>query len=228
MKKYYIEIPDLNIKKIHSIDLILENMECVTVYHNELVEINLEFEDELILSGWCIERRVKRGYIKLRIDEKTKREKGDINIDDDKGRTIKKPSKEKIEGRLLELCNICTLGVELKDKHWSEQIDVPYNEEFNKDKNGYTEDKIIICPSAKIDEKGNLVILFGESSEYNPDDFEGETIEDFRRRWRRYTKVELQAICAINGIACTISDTREELINKLTSYFYNRYLEFKD
>lgn len=166
MKRYFIEMPNLKAEDIHAIDLVLENVESVKVYHNEIVEVNLEFEDELTIGGSCITRRVKSGYIKLRIDEKTKRFTGDLLIHDHNGNIIKKPHKQKIEKRLLELCNICYIIVTVKEYYWTEQIDVPYEEERVENEEGVGDYRIIVCPSAELDTDGNLIILFGESSKF--------------------------------------------------------------
>jgi predicted DNA-binding protein (MmcQ/YjbR family) len=229
MKRHFIEMPNLKTEEIHEIDLVLENCEGIKVYHNEIVEVNLEFEDELTICGSCIERRVKSGYIKLRIEEKTKRYMGDLLIHDNGGDLIKKPHKQKIEGRLLELCNICYIRVTEQETHWTEQIDVPFEmEEFGEDDYGNTKDRITICPSAKLDADGNLVILFGESSEFEQLDLEAETLDDFVKRWERYTEEELQAISKMNGIPYCLANTRKELIDELASYFHNIYKEIND
>ncbi|MFA5449244.1 MAG: hypothetical protein WC292_02230 [Clostridia bacterium] len=222
MKKYFIEIPNLKLEDIHAIDFVLENMEAVKVYHNEIVEVNLEFDDELVIGGTCIERRVKSGYIKLRIDEKTRRYKDDLLIHDSKWNIIKKPYKQKIEGRLLELCNICYIRVTVKDIYWTEQIDVPYDEECIEDEDDYCEGRIIVCSSAKLDADGNLIVLFGESSEFEPLDYNAETLEGFEKRWKRYTKEELEAICLVKGVRFCRENTKKELIDALASYYRNR------
>jgi hypothetical protein len=161
--KYYLEISDLDLNKIHAVDLVLENCEGCKFYYNEIVDIALDFEPGLVLGGHGIVRKIKSGYIKIAIDEKTKRFKDDIDIWDEFGQTIKKPYKEKIEKRLIGTCHICSLTITYKNYYWQETIDVPY-EEGNEDEYGNAD--LLTCSSAKIDSDGNLIILMGELSEY--------------------------------------------------------------
>lgn len=229
MKRYFIDMPNLKKEEIHAIDLVLENMEGVTVYHNEIIEVNLEFEDELEVGGSGIERRIKSGYIKLCIDEKTRRYQGDLIIYDEKNRIIKKPHKQKIEGRLLELCNICYINVTYEECHWTEHIDVPYDEEeYGEDDYGNVMERISVCASAKIDEDGNLIILFGESSEFELLNGEAISLEEFAKRWERYTKEELQAICRLYALSFSSTNTQEELIGKLAKYHYNKFMAMQE
>ncbi|MDR2091219.1 MAG: hypothetical protein LBP62_06200 [Clostridiales bacterium] len=172
MKKYVIEMEDVKLEDIYAIDLALENCESIRVYRNEILEINFELDDNLVIGTSCIERRIKSGYIKLRIDEKTKRRNNDVYIHDDNGEQVKKPYKKKIEDRLIELCNICYIVITVVDIYWEENLDVPYEEECIEDDEGYVvNDRIIVCPSAKMDADGNLIILLGELSEFEPQEW---------------------------------------------------------
>lgn len=160
MKKYTIEMEDLRVEDIASIDLVLENCEGVEVYAGEILAVNFDFFSDLIISGEGICRRVKSGYIKISLDDKMNKHR-QINFMEFNNR---KPKTQDIQARLLGLCDICYIIITYKDYNWTEKIEVPY-EEIEDD-----EDSAIIdlteCPTAKIDEEGNIVILFGELSEW--------------------------------------------------------------
>ena len=167
MKEYSIKLKDLKLKDIYSINLYLENCESCTFYNNEIVDIKLDFEKTLVADGTEIIRKIKSGYLIININEKTKREKDDINIWNYKtGGTIKKPYKDKIEKRLTGVCDVCIICVKYKDCCGEESFEVPYDE--NSDDEGNTV-SLKTCSSAKIDENGNLVILMGKASEYKAD-----------------------------------------------------------
>lgn len=142
---------DVTIDDIHSIDLVLEPVESVTVYRSEVVDIKLEFENTLIVSGDRITRKIKSGYLRLAIDDKVERF-DNVNIRDMKGKDIKKPYKSKIEQRLIERCDICYLITRRPDNYWSEQLFTSF--EMDDD---FT---MLAGPNARIDENGHLLITF--------------------------------------------------------------------
>lgn len=159
MREYRIEIKDLSIKDIHSIDFVLENMEGITLYKSEILDIKLEYADTLGMDGKGIVRAITNGYIKVDINDKLKRYEGDVIIYNEKGREIKKPSKEVIQNRLMSCCNICYITVTYEDNYWKENIEVPFEMD---DSYNYP-----VCPSAELDKDGKLLILFGKMSKAN-------------------------------------------------------------
>lgn len=159
MKEYKIKMKDLAIRDIHSIDFVLENMEGITLYKSEILNMKLEYADTLVIDGEGIVRAITNGYIKVDINDKLKRYENDVNICNEKGREIKKPSKEVIQNRLMSCCNICYITVTYEDNYWKENIEVPFEMD---DDCHYP-----ICPSAELDKDGKLLILFGKMSKGN-------------------------------------------------------------
>lgn len=224
MQRYFIDMPNLKKGEIYSIKFAFENMEALNIYYDEIANINLKFEEELTIGGSYIERKVKSGYIKLMIDENKICSKGDVIIHNDKMRVIKKSYKQKIEERLLKLCNICHIIITVKDIYWREQIYIPYEKELVVDENGFMLDRILVCSQAKLDEKGKLVILFGESSEFEPLTCKTQDINDLIKRWKRYKKEELDALCMANEIPTAQNNTKKELMDKLIKYYSEYHL----
>ena len=157
MKTYNIKMKDVKLEDIHSVNLVLEPMEGVTIYFDEIIDMKLDFENELTIGTSCIERKVKSGYLKFAFNEKLKRFHGDINITDERARKIKKPCRAKIEERLIRRSDICYLIITYKDNFWTENLDLPFEADENYN--------MLVGSSSKIDEEGNLVVLFGKDSE---------------------------------------------------------------
>ena len=150
---------DLAIKDIHSIDFVLENMENITLYKGEIIDLSLEYDEILQVSGDGIKRAIINGYIKVDINDKLKRYEGDVIIYNEKGKEVKKPTREIMQNRLMSCCNICYIAVTYEDGYWKEDVEVPFemDENFN----------YLICPSAELDNDGKLLILFGKMSKGN-------------------------------------------------------------
>lgn len=193
MKEYKIKMDDIKLENIYSIDFVLEPVEGVKVYSEEIVDIHLEFDDTLVIGGTCIERRIKSGYIKLAVSDKVKRFAGDVIIRDTKGNDAKRPYKKKIENRLMQFCDICYIKITTKDNHWTEHIDVPFEMyDIIDEGDRFLGCNYTVCSSAKIDDEGNLIILFGRSSEFSPsasvwteddENIELTTINDYVKFW---------------------------------------------
>lgn len=66
--QHMIRLNDITKDMVRSIDLDFENCENIKVYKNEIVDMKLNFEDVLELSGHDYCRRVKNGYIILKLD----------------------------------------------------------------------------------------------------------------------------------------------------------------
>lgn len=63
----YIDLPDISKKDILRMTLDFENCETVTVYENEIRDIDLIFEEQLEWSGGDFCRRVKSGILELKL-----------------------------------------------------------------------------------------------------------------------------------------------------------------
>lgn len=66
---YTINLPNVTKDAILNIDLDFENCESFVVYHDEILEINLDFYQELVWGASEFYRKVKSGYIKLKLDK---------------------------------------------------------------------------------------------------------------------------------------------------------------
>jgi len=185
MKKYTIEMEDLDISNIESIYLGLENCESATFYKKEIKELQIEFEDDLVLSGAAIERSVKSGRIRIAINSKITSRPFYLWDDVICKQIKKKDFKKGAEARFIGCCNICHMTITTDEIHWTEGINVPYEEiySYNENEEDETEMGILVCSSAKIDENGDLIILMGKASEFVPFLFPQERIENGKHWW---------------------------------------------
>lgn len=157
--KYSVEIKDLVKKRIHSIDLLFEDFDIITIFRREIVDMEIECEPVLVDSGNGYVRVIKGGYIKLNIQKECSNKRKPSVVD-----TIR--TKNQIIKRLFYISNITWLDVEYRKYGERERFEVPY-EEVEDEETG----EIIglsKCSSCKIDEDGNLIILMGDRSEFVP------------------------------------------------------------
>lgn len=70
---YYIELNDYEILDLWKITLDFENCEWIEVYKNEIKEMKLEFNEELELHGNDFARTIKKGYLKIELDDDPQR-----------------------------------------------------------------------------------------------------------------------------------------------------------
>jgi len=68
-KNHVIRLNDIDKCDVKSIFLDFENCEGFTVYRNEISELELEFEKELDLGNYDFLRKIRGGYIKIKLDE---------------------------------------------------------------------------------------------------------------------------------------------------------------
>ena len=68
-EKHTAVLPDVTKESILNIDLDFENCERFLVYHNEILEVNLSFNQELSWGASELYRTVKGGYIKIKLDK---------------------------------------------------------------------------------------------------------------------------------------------------------------
>ena len=165
MKNYSISIEDYKKEEIKSIRLILENCEYFDFFENEILEINLEFDENLIFSrGDRINRILKSGYLKIKINEKFNK-KRESYFSLPKGR--KHYYTKEIIDRFLNCCDICWIYITTKEEPFvSESIEVPF--EFLEDEETGRPIETLVSSSAKLDSDGNIIIFMGELSEFKP------------------------------------------------------------
>lgn len=102
-----------NISKslIDSINLDFENCEDFTIYKNEILDIQLQFEKELVWGGGDLFRNIKSGFIKIKFD-KTIDYRRTHFLDYQKATTLKKLEKRLCWHGIQSTHDICHLYVD--------------------------------------------------------------------------------------------------------------------
>lgn len=159
---------------IRSIDLDFENCESYTIYRNEILDIQLEFESELVWGAGDLFRSVKSGFIKCKLDQEIDCNRQVHFLSDGKV-TIKK-----LEQRLCgrkgqaehDICHLyidyeyvagakCTECVEVEDVRSDEELE---RLEKLEEEGSFIFDDYIGGYCKKC-ENGTLLITFGKNAE---------------------------------------------------------------
>ena len=153
---FFIQLNPINKLIINSIQLVFENCESFNVYSKEIIEMKLDFDEELSRDSEDYKRKLKSGFIELKLDSDiTWRYVNLPSIE------VKNYKKKHLENRLLNkksklLHNICQLDIDYTYAGFgigrNECIEIVSNEEMENDElwfvGGYCEktsnDTIII------------------------------------------------------------------------------------
>ena len=149
-------------KDIYVLDLVFENCEELSLYQNEIIDINIKFKENLVGVFSELQRVIEAGYIKIKLDEDhVKRTNGWFED------TNNKYFEKRICGKGTALHDICHLNI--KFDYWTSlsreeyiEIDdiryIPSSDVVGKPR-GY-----FYGGYAKIDKDGVMTITFGKNS----------------------------------------------------------------
>jgi len=107
-----VNLNDTEKSNIRSINLDFENCDHFTVYQDEIADVHLDFEDELDWSNYDLSRKIRSGYLKLKLDNNSYRNMYLISSN-------KTPTVKQLEKRLC--------GKKGKDAHDLCHLYVTYN-----------------------------------------------------------------------------------------------------
>lgn len=161
--KNKIFLPDITKKVIKKINLDFENCDGFTIYQEEIVDLFLNFKNELVWGSGDLNREIKSGYIKLLIDDKIPYRNINVyNIEN-----TKNVKKTKLEKRLLGDHDICHLYIHYDSYGYGdtrcECIEIYDLQEYKND----DEDEDDLCFVGGYCEKtknGEILITFGEEA----------------------------------------------------------------
>ncbi|MFI3167827.1 MAG: hypothetical protein R3Y32_06925 [Bacillota bacterium] len=157
MNRYYIEIEEEKIDDIESMLLCFsDGYESIRIFGEEIIDMKLEFEEEMVFNNIGFNRVLKDGFLKIRFSKSLNSNKRCACFNFSKNDKIKK---KQIEKRLCDLCDIQAIEVHKKSNNCEEEFDVPCKIKI---KHGKIKAKI--SSSCQIDKDGDLLIQMGESS----------------------------------------------------------------
>ena len=160
---------------IESIHLDFENCEDFTIYDDEIIDIQLEFESELVWGSDDLLRNVKSGFIKCKLDQEIDYRK--INLFDDGKITLKKLEQRLCGKKGQAMHDICHLYIDYKYYGFGskrteciEVEDIRPEEELERLEKLEEEGKYdfscdFIGGACKRQEDGALIITFGKNAE---------------------------------------------------------------
>lgn len=163
----YIDLPDISKRDILRMDLDFENCESVTVYEDEIRDLDLTFEEQLEWDGGDFCRMVKNGVLKLKLTKDFRNRDANLYDSEQRGTTIGKITK-RLCGKGQDIHDICHLyitysyvgsGHLLKEKvgivdmRLSEEKPAVLDEEFDED--------IYVGGCANVERNGTVTVRFG-------------------------------------------------------------------
>lgn len=159
---------------IKSIDLDFENCESFYVYRNEILDMQLQFEEELVWGGGDLFRSIKSGFIKIKLDKDI--DYRQVHFLSDGRVTIKKLEKRLLWDRVQSEHDICHLYIDFDyvgfgfDRTECVEIeDIRPDEELDRleklAEEGEYEFDDYIGGYCKKQEDGTIIITFGKNAE---------------------------------------------------------------
>lgn len=168
-KEYHtVTAPNVTKSVIEKINLDFENCDGIEIFREEILDMQLNFEERLEWNSSCFGRDLRNGFIRLRFDEDITWRKADICCGEKKN-TIKNFTK-RLCGKGVDDIDICHLYVTYNYAGYcldrEECIGVPdirpIEEQEHEDENGIC---YHVSGYAKKENDGSILIMFGKKKE---------------------------------------------------------------
>ncbi len=139
----YIDLPDVSKKNILKMVLDFENCDTVTVYNDEIQEIDLTFEEQLEWGGGDFCRNVKSGVLKLQLLKEFSDRVANLYDPKGKGATVRKIIK-RLCGKGQDIHDLCHLYITYYYVGYGhlleEKIEIADMQLYEEKPNGYDEE----------------------------------------------------------------------------------------